>query len=34
MSEQTANQDIPVFRMQKMYIKDFSFESPMPPRSS
>ncbi len=23
MSEQTANQEIPVFRMQKMYIKDF-----------
>ena len=32
MSEQTANQDIPVFRMQKMYLKDFSFESPNAPK--
>ena len=28
MSEETVDQEIPVFRMQKMYIKDFSFESP------
>ena len=32
MSEQTANQEIPVFRMQKMYIKDLSFESPNAPK--
>lgn len=37
MAEQTAEQtgkqaDQPVFRMQKMYIKDFSFESPNAPK--
>jgi preprotein translocase subunit SecB len=33
MEEQKENQtDIPVFRMQKMYIKDFSFESPNAPK--
>jgi len=32
MSEQNANpDDMPVFRMQKMYIKDLSFESPNAP---
>ncbi len=33
MSEQNGQQaDLPVFRMQKMYIKDFSFESPNAPQ--
>ncbi len=33
MAEQTPDQqDIPIFRMQKMYIKDFSFESPNAPK--
>ncbi len=31
MTEQNAPQDMPVFRMQKMYIKDLSFESPNAP---
>jgi preprotein translocase subunit SecB len=32
MSEQNVNpDDMPVFRMQKMYIKDLSFESPNAP---
>ncbi len=32
MAEQTDSaQDLPVFRMQKMYIKDLSFESPSVP---
>lgn len=32
MSEQNANpEDMPVFRMQKMYVKDLSFESPNAP---
>jgi preprotein translocase subunit SecB len=29
--EQTSRQEAPVFRMQKMYIKDLSFESPNAP---
>jgi preprotein translocase subunit SecB len=33
MSDQAATQtDIPIFRMQKMFIKDFSFESPNAPK--
>ncbi len=33
MTDQTANQtDLPIFRMQKMYIKDYSFESPNSPK--
>ena len=32
MTEQTTTQDAPVFRMQKMYIKDFSFENPNAPQ--
>lgn len=35
MTEQTQTtdqQDIPIFRMQKMYIKDLSFESPNAPK--
>lgn len=32
MTEQTTTQDAPVFRMQKMYIKDLSFESPNAPQ--
>ena len=32
MTEQNSNQDLPVFRMQKMYIKDLSFESPHTPK--
>ena len=33
MSEQNTNQEeLPVFRMQKMYIKDLSFESPNAPQ--
>jgi len=33
MTEQTPDQqEIPIFRMQKMYIKDFSFESPNAPK--
>jgi preprotein translocase subunit SecB len=33
MTDQADNQtDIPIFRMQKMYIKDFSFESPNAPK--
>jgi len=33
MTDQTAPPaDMPVFRMQKMYIKDFSFESPNAPK--
>jgi len=31
MTEQNAQQDRPVFRMQKMYVKDLSFESPNAP---
>ncbi|MCF6239265.1 MAG: protein-export chaperone SecB [Candidatus Marinimicrobia bacterium] len=32
MSEQNANpEEMPVFRMQKMYVKDLSFESPNAP---
>ena len=31
MSEQNTQQEAPVFRMQKMYIKDLSFESPNTP---
>ena len=31
MTEQNTNQNAPVFRMQKMYIKDLSFESPNAP---
>lgn len=31
MTEQNATQDAPIFRMQKMYIKDLSFESPNAP---
>lgn len=30
--QQNAQPDAPVFRMQKMYIKDLSFESPNAPR--
>jgi len=33
MSEQNVNPDeMPIFRMQKMYVKDLSFESPNAPR--
>ena len=32
MADQTEQQNIPIFRMQKMYIKDFSFESPGAPK--
>ncbi len=32
MTEQNTTQKTPVFRMQKMYIKDFSFESPNTPQ--
>jgi len=32
MTEQNATQEAPVFRMQKMYIKDFSFENPNAPQ--
>lgn len=31
MAEQENQQEIPVFRMQKMYIKDLSFENPNAP---
>jgi preprotein translocase subunit SecB len=31
MSEETANQEQPIFRLQKMYVKDLSFESPHAP---
>ena len=31
MTEQNSEQNAPVFRMQKMYIKDLSFESPSAP---
>ena len=31
MSEQNTQQEAPVFRMQKMFIKDLSFESPNTP---
>ena len=31
MTEQNTTQDAPVFRMQKMFIKDLSFESPNAP---
>jgi len=31
MTEQNTQQEMPVFRMQKMYIKDLSFESPNAP---
>ena len=31
MTEQNSNQSAPVFRMQKMYIKDLSFENPNAP---
>jgi len=30
-SNQVENQDVPVFRMQKMFIKDLSFENPNAP---
>ena len=32
MTDQNAKQDTPVFRMQKMYIKDLSFENPNAPQ--
>lgn len=32
MTEQNTTQNTPVFRMQKMYIKDFSFENPNAPQ--
>lgn len=32
MTEQNSAQEGPVFRMQKMYIKDFSFENPNAPQ--
>ena len=33
MAEQTpVQQNIPIFRMERMYIKDFSFESPNAPK--
>ena len=33
MTDQTTDQqDIPIFRMQKMFIKDLSFESPNAPK--
>jgi len=32
MTEQNAKQDTPVFRMQKMFIKDLSFENPNAPQ--
>jgi len=32
MTEQTTTQDAPVFRLQKMYIKDLSFENPSAPQ--
>lgn len=32
MTDQTNTQDAPVFRMQKMYIKDLSFENPHAPQ--
>ncbi|WP_306546200.1 protein-export chaperone SecB [Desulfobulbus sp.] len=33
MADQTPDQqDLPIFRMQKMFIKDFSFESPNAPK--
>ncbi len=31
MTEEQVNQEQPVFRMQKMYVKDLSFESPHAP---
>lgn len=31
MTEQNTEQEMPLFRMQKMYIKDLSFESPNAP---
>jgi preprotein translocase subunit SecB len=31
MTDQNTQQEMPIFRMQKMYIKDFSFESPNAP---
>lgn len=31
MTDQNTQQEMPVFRMQKMYIKDLSFESPNAP---
>ena len=31
MTEQNTQQEMPIFRMQKMYIKDLSFESPNAP---
>ena len=31
-TQTTDQQDIPIFRMQKMYIKDLSFESPNAPK--
>ncbi len=31
MSEEATNQEQPVFRLQKMYVKDLSFESPHAP---
>lgn len=32
MTEQKTTQDAPVFRLQKMYIKDLSFENPNAPQ--
>jgi len=32
MTEQNSSQETPVFRMQKMFIKDLSFESPNAPQ--
>ncbi len=31
MSEQKTNQEMPIFRLQKLYIKDLSFENPDAP---
>lgn len=31
MSEQKTNQEMPIFRLQKLYIKDLSFENPGAP---
>ena len=31
MTDQNTQQEMPIFRMQKMYIKDLSFESPNAP---
>ena len=32
MTEQNPSQEAPVFRMQKMFIKDLSFENPNAPQ--